>query len=208
MPALRKYPPELRERAMRLVAEARKEDPELSVTAVVTRIGQRVGVNPDTLRGWVKQQQIDAGERPGTTTSEALRIKALEAEVPRTRRPRAAREHSRSDEDHRRDAGEPRAVVEHVPRPEGPIRWGHVAPALGRGQVVSGAVCDVDQRSHVGTLLWRATRDARIAAGRPSTCPLRLHRAGSSPGAPRSMRRVAGQPARYRQLPLVNLNRQ
>lgn len=81
MPALRKYPPELRERAMRLVAEARKEDPELSVTAAVTRIGQRVGVNPDTLRGWVKQQQIDAGERPGTTTSEALRIKALEAEV-------------------------------------------------------------------------------------------------------------------------------
>jgi transposase-like protein len=81
MPALRKYPQELRERAMRLVQEARKEDPELSVNRAVIRIGQRVGVNPDTLRGWVKQAQIDAGERPGTTTDDASRIKQLEAEV-------------------------------------------------------------------------------------------------------------------------------
>ncbi len=66
---------------MRLVQEARKEDPELSVNQAVIRIGQRVGVNPDTLRGWVKQAQIDAGERPGTTTDDALRIKQLEAEV-------------------------------------------------------------------------------------------------------------------------------
>ncbi|MCS3845020.1 transposase [Microbacterium sp. AK031] len=81
MPALRKYPPELRERAMRLVQEARKEDSELSVHQAVMRIGQRVGVNPDTLRGWVKQAQIDAGERPGTTTDDASKIKQLEAEV-------------------------------------------------------------------------------------------------------------------------------
>lgn len=66
---------------MRLVQEARKEDPDLSVNQAVVRIGQRVGVNPDTLRGWVKQAQIDAGERPGTTTVEAQRIKQLEAEV-------------------------------------------------------------------------------------------------------------------------------
>lgn len=81
MPALRKYPQELRERAMRLVQEARKEAPELSVNQAVIRIGQRVGVNPDTLRGWVKQAQIDAGERPGTTTDDGQRIKQLEAEV-------------------------------------------------------------------------------------------------------------------------------
>lgn len=66
---------------MRLVQEARKEDPELSVNQAVIRIGQRVGVNPDTLRGWVKQAQIDAGERAGTTTDDASRIKQLEAEV-------------------------------------------------------------------------------------------------------------------------------
>lgn len=81
MPAPKKYPQELRERAMRLVQEARKEDPDLSLNAAVVRIGQRTGVNPDTLRGWVKQAAIDAGERPGVTTSDAKRIKDLEAEV-------------------------------------------------------------------------------------------------------------------------------
>ncbi|WP_407640225.1 IS3 family transposase [Agrococcus casei] len=81
MPAPRKYPPELRERAMRLVQEARKEDPALSMHQAVVRVGQRVGVNPDTLRGWVKQAQIDSGERPGVTTTDAKRIKDLEGEV-------------------------------------------------------------------------------------------------------------------------------
>ncbi len=66
---------------MRLVQETRKENPELSVNQVVIRIGQRVGVNADMLRGWVKQAQIDAGERPGTTTDGASKIKQLEAEV-------------------------------------------------------------------------------------------------------------------------------
>ena len=80
MPAPRKYPQELRERAMRLVQEARQEDPELSVTAAVARIGTQVGVNPDTLRGWIKQADIDAGKRPGTTTDDAQRIKTLERE--------------------------------------------------------------------------------------------------------------------------------
>jgi transposase len=43
MPALRKYRQELRDRAVRLVYEARKEDPELSLNAAVVRVGQRVG---------------------------------------------------------------------------------------------------------------------------------------------------------------------
>ena len=80
MPAPRKYPQELRDRAIRLVAEARQEEPELSVTAAVNRIGTKVGVNPDTLRGWIKQADIDAGKRPGTTTDDGKRIKDLERE--------------------------------------------------------------------------------------------------------------------------------
>lgn len=80
MAAPRKYPNELRERAQRLVAEAREQDPELSLNAAVVRIGQRVGVNPDTLRGWCKQAAIDRGERAGTTSSDAKRIKELERE--------------------------------------------------------------------------------------------------------------------------------
>ena len=70
MPAPRKYPNELRERAQRLVAEAREQDQTLSLNAAVLRIGPRVGVNADTLRGWCKQGDIDASRRPGTTTSD------------------------------------------------------------------------------------------------------------------------------------------
>lgn len=81
MPAPRKYPDELRERAVRLVLEARAEDEKLSLNAAVQRIGPRLGVNPDTLRTWSKQTEIDTGRRPGTTTSEAARIRELEAEV-------------------------------------------------------------------------------------------------------------------------------
>jgi transposase-like protein len=81
MPAPRKYPNELRERAIRLVLEAREQEPELSLNAAVKRIGPRVGVNADTLRGWVKQADIDAGRRPGTTTSDAAELKELRQQV-------------------------------------------------------------------------------------------------------------------------------
>jgi transposase len=80
MPAPRKYPDELRERAIRLVREARAEDPKLSLNAAARRIAPRVGVVPDTLRGWCKQAAVDAGQAPGTTTVDATRIKDLERE--------------------------------------------------------------------------------------------------------------------------------
>ena len=57
------------------------EDPRLSVNAAVKRIGPKVGIVPDTLRGWCKQAAVDRGEAPGTTTSDARRIKDLEHEV-------------------------------------------------------------------------------------------------------------------------------
>ena len=81
MAAPRKYPQELRERAQRLVIEARAEDPSLSLNAAVVRIGPRVGVNPDTLRGWLKRADIDAGRRPGVSSGEAARVRDLEREV-------------------------------------------------------------------------------------------------------------------------------
>jgi transposase-like protein len=81
MPAPRKYPEELRARAVRLVGEARAEDAGLSIHQACKRIGPRVGVNADTLRGWCRQVAIDAGQRPGTTTGDAKKIKDLEREV-------------------------------------------------------------------------------------------------------------------------------
>jgi transposase len=80
VPAPRKYPNELRERAQRLVQEAREQEPGLSLNAAVKRIGPRVGINPDTLRGWCKQADIDAGRVAGTTTRDAARLKELERE--------------------------------------------------------------------------------------------------------------------------------
>lgn len=86
MPAPRKYPQELRERSIRLVVEARQQDPGLSLNAAVERIGPRVDVPPATLRGWFKRMAIDTGKAPGTTTADAARIRELEREVRELRR--------------------------------------------------------------------------------------------------------------------------
>ena len=87
MAAPRKYPDELRERAIRLVIDARK-DPATRPGAC-RRIGEQLGINPETLRGWVQQAEIDAGDRPGTTTSDAQRLVELEREVRDLRRANA-----------------------------------------------------------------------------------------------------------------------
>jgi len=80
MPAPRKYPPELRDRAIRLVTEAREQDAKLSLNGAAKRIGPRVGISPDTLRGWVKQADIDAGRRPGIPAPDAAHARELERE--------------------------------------------------------------------------------------------------------------------------------
>ncbi len=79
-----KYPEELRERAKRMVAEAWEQDGSLSLHAAVNRIGPRVGVQPDTLRTWCRQADVDAGKRAGVTTADAAKIKELEREVKRS----------------------------------------------------------------------------------------------------------------------------
>ena len=80
MPAPRKYPQELRDRAIRLVTEAREQESGLSLNAATKRIGPKVGINPDTLRTWVKQADIDAGRRPGIPAADAARNRELERE--------------------------------------------------------------------------------------------------------------------------------
>ena len=82
----RKYPPELKKRAVRLVVELQSENESLSRHGAVKQIAQRVGVHKDTLRAWCKQAEIDAGKVPGTTTAEAAKIKELEREVKELKR--------------------------------------------------------------------------------------------------------------------------
>ena len=84
MAAPRKYPDELRERAIRMAVEARR-DPATQVGRVA-RVGEQLGINPETLRNWVRQAEIDAGDRPGTTSDEAQRMAELEREDRELRR--------------------------------------------------------------------------------------------------------------------------
>ena len=48
----------------------------------LARIGKQLGINPETLRNWVTQAEIDAGTRPGTTTDEAARLARARARGP------------------------------------------------------------------------------------------------------------------------------
>lgn len=79
-----KFSPEIRERAVRMVQEHRGEYP--SLWAAVESIAPKIGCVPQTLLDWVKRTEIDAGSRPGTTTTEAQRIKDLERENKELRR--------------------------------------------------------------------------------------------------------------------------
>ncbi|MGH7748118.1 MAG: transposase [Candidatus Dormibacteria bacterium] len=74
----RRYPPELRERAIRMVFEAYEQSGERF--GVVTRIAGQLGVGAESLRNWVKQAEVDRGKRAGTTTEDKLRIAQLERE--------------------------------------------------------------------------------------------------------------------------------
>lgn len=87
MGAPRKYPDELRERATRMAVEARR-DPATKAGALA-RTGQQLGINPETLRNWVRQVEVDEGYRPGTTTDDAQRMAELEKEVRELRRANA-----------------------------------------------------------------------------------------------------------------------
>ena len=71
-----RHPPELRERAVRMVKETIKQTRERH--GVVTRVAVQLGLGSETLRHWVKQAEIDNGQRPGPTTDERQRITELE----------------------------------------------------------------------------------------------------------------------------------
>jgi transposase len=84
MAKTKRYPVEVRERAVRLVLEHRGE--YSSMWAAVTSIAQKFGCSTQTLQGWVRQAEVDGGVRPGTSTSDAERIRELELENRELRR--------------------------------------------------------------------------------------------------------------------------
>ncbi len=83
-PFQRRYPPELRERAVRMVLETTSERGERF--GAVMRVAGQLGIGPESLRKWVHQAEVDDGKRTGLTTEELARMKELEREVRELRR--------------------------------------------------------------------------------------------------------------------------
>jgi len=75
----KRYPAELRERAVRMVDEIRAD--HTSDWAAMTQVARLLGVGtPETVRSWCRRAEIDAGRRPGTTSDESAELKRIKRE--------------------------------------------------------------------------------------------------------------------------------
>lgn len=80
----KRYSPEVRERAVRLLFEHEKD--YRSRWAAVVSIASKIGCTPETLRAWVRRVEIDTGRRDGMTSEDRARLRALEKENKELRR--------------------------------------------------------------------------------------------------------------------------
>src|SRR5918994_1253947 len=120
-------PPEVRERAVRMVFDHQHEYP--SQWKAIESISAKLSINHETLRQWVRRAETDAGQRPGLTTDERARIRQLERENRELRR---------------------RARTW---RPS-PLRCREVGPTS-PGRSCDGAEAGSRSKTHGGPLLWR-----------------------------------------------------
>ena len=84
----RRYPPELKARAVRMVAEIRGDHD--SEWAAMSQVADLLGVGTrETVRKWCRRAEVDAGSRPGTTTEESVELRRLKRENAELRRANA-----------------------------------------------------------------------------------------------------------------------
>ena len=84
MSTSKRYAPEVRERAVRMVLDHQSEYP--SQWAAIKSIAGKIGCTVEALRGWVRQAEREHGRRAGLTSDERARLKALERENQELRR--------------------------------------------------------------------------------------------------------------------------
>ena len=84
MSTSKRYSPEVKERAVRMVREHRAD--HSSQWATICSIAEKFGCGPETLRKWILQSERDEGVRPGPTSEEKQRLKELERENRELRR--------------------------------------------------------------------------------------------------------------------------
>jgi transposase len=77
-PSTRRYSEAEKDRAVRMVLQLRKELGTEHGT--VKRVAAQLGIGVESLRGWVKQREVDDGVKPGTTSADAARLAELEQE--------------------------------------------------------------------------------------------------------------------------------
>ena len=70
-----KYDPETRAKAVRLVLDHRGD--YRSEWAAIKAVSSRLGMNAETLRNWIRQQQVDDGQHDGASTETAKEVREI-----------------------------------------------------------------------------------------------------------------------------------
>ncbi len=83
-PTTRRYIPEEKAQAVRLVRQLRAETGQRH--GAVQRVAEQLGYGVESVRTWVNRADIDEGLASGTTTQDAATIRDLEQEVKELRR--------------------------------------------------------------------------------------------------------------------------
>ena len=152
----KKIDEQLKTRAVRLVTEHRREYPTL--TAACEAVARQVGVGKESVRRWVRQAEVDAGDREGRTSEELAEIKELKAKVRRL-------------ESRQRDPQGGHGFLRRGARPPQPLIMGFIDTMRAEGHAVE-SICRVlrEQGCQVAARTYRAWKQPdRVVAARTIT---------------------------------------